>query len=814
MWNATRLTARFRNRLRDDRFKISVGSAVVALFGVETLRRNYERNDKSAQEHDDDDDETSLLLSYPHSYQRVECEAPLSHRADDPGEYEAPRWIPEHFSRVPRRYQTVGERMVDTAARDTLESKYAIQWRKPLGEGTFGSVYLAKDRKTGERLAVKKIPKKLTDNASFQREMDALMHLRDNGGHPHICGLRENYDENDHYYLVLDLISGGEMFDHLCAQGAYSEADAARLVREIASALAFLHGMGIVHGDMKPENLMLSSEKATVAAIKIVDFGCAQVTAEHENETAPSLNNVSKGGTANTPAYSPPEILDKNRKDDRLDPAFDMWALGVILYIMLTGVHPFDLYGNASDDEIEGQILSRHKPPLRNSPMTAHLSGDAIEVIEKLINWDPTQRMTALQLLNNPWAHGEKARTDKMADSDKRLSTYRAFNTKLEAKVFADMVKWSDDEGNDVAKRTSLIERSFQMLNPDHLGYVTAGDLRKLNDDGSKGNEADDKLCLSGFSDLLAENMKNRYFPKGQVIYQEGEIGNVMYFINSGSIEVYTNDGNKTVRKPGDFFGEGALMHPKKIRSASIRCVTPVHAIEISREYFEKYLATEEGTMLNLREKDRTRKRQRAKTILGLQQNMKQRTLTNGELVFKKGDRGNEMFIVESGKVDLMVGDHTVLTLEPGEMCGEHSLLFGLPRNISAKCVTGECQVQVLRGRDFYTLLDSHPSMKATLRDICLRREFQKAMCFKTKKAFPKKEEELRAAFEAVDASKKGVIELNEIRSMILNFDPTYSEEDVKDIVRTLDLTDSGVVRWEDFKRIFGMNGDQDQEKK
>jgi serine/threonine protein kinase len=800
MWTA-RLTSRFRRRFNEDRFKISVGSAVAVLFGAETLRRNYPSEDEFAGRptpytEDEDDDSLrmpSLSQLSPLSEQRVKCEAPV--------------WIPAHFSNVSRiRRQHTFDRMGDTAVKETLESKYAVQWRKPLGEGTFGNVYLAKDRKTGERLAVKKIPKKFTSNTNFQREMDALLYLRDNGGHPHICGLKENYDENDHYYLVLDLVSGGEMFDHLCAHGAYSEADAARLVREIASALSFLHGIGIVHGDMKPENLMLSSEKATSSAIKIVDFGCAQVTVED----APLLDSKSKG-TANTPAYCPPEILDKNRKSDRIEPAFDMWALGVILYIMLTGVHPFDLYGNASDDEIESQILSRHTPPLRNSPMTAHLSNDAIEVIEKLINWDPDQRTAALELLQNPWVLGDKARTAKMADSDKKLSTYRAFETKLEAKVFADMVKWSDEvDDNDVAKRTSLIERSFQMLNPDHLGYVTAGDLCKLTDDGGDGKEGDDKLSLSGYSDLLAENMKNRYFPKGQVIYEEGEIGNVMYFINSGSIEVYTSDGfNKTVRKAGDFFGEGALMHPKKIRSASIRCVTPVHAIEISREYFEKYLATEEGAMVNLREKDRTRKRQRAKTILGLQSNMQQRTYTKGDLLFKKGDKGSEMFIIESGKVDLLVDDHTVLTLEPGELCGEHSLVSGFPRNVSAKCVSDGCKAQVLRARDFYTLLDLHPSMKATIRDICLRREFQKAMCFKTKKAFPKKEEELRAAFEAVDAGKNGVIELNEIRSMIKNFDPTYTEKDIKDIVRTLDLTDTGVVRWEDFKRIFEMNGDE-----
>jgi serine/threonine protein kinase len=602
------------------------------------------------------------------------------------------------------------------------------------------------------------------------------------------------------------------MFDHLCEKGAYSEADAARLVREVASALAFLHGIGIVHGDMKPENLMLSSANSSDAVIKIVDFGCAQVVIE---DGRLSVNTVGRA-TSNTPAYSPPEILEekKMKKKELLKTSFDMWALGVIVYIMLTGVHPFDLHGNASEAEIAYHITSRQKPPLKNSPITAHLSPDAIDVIEKLIDWNPSKRLTAYQLLENPWVRGETARKKKMADSDKKLSLYRAFNTKLEAKVFADMISWSESEdSNDVAKRTSLIERAFHNLDPGHRGYLKTSDLRKLSKDTTYPDSKEDSdmvLSLSGFSDLLGENMKNRYFPKGHVVYQEGEIGNVMYFINSGSIEVYTRDGfTKILRKPGDFFGEGALMHPKKIRSASIRCVTPVHAIEISREYFEKYLATEEGAMLNLREKDRTRKRQRAKTILGLQSNMKQRTYNKGDLLFKKGDRGNEMFIVESGKVDLLVDDHTVLTLEPGEMCGEHTLITGFPRNVSAKCVSDGCEAQVLRGRDFYTLLDSHPSMKATIRDICLRREFQKAMCFMTKKAFPKKEEELRAAFEAVDRDKDGVIQLNEIRSMIKNFDPTYTENDIKDIVRTLDLTHSGVVRWEDFKRIFGMNGDE-----
>jgi hypothetical protein len=150
-------------------------------------------------------------------------------------------------SRLARR-RTI-EKMQDTSTKATLSSKYTVE-KKPLGEGAFGAVYLGRHKLTQEKVAIKKIPKKLTSDENFQREMEALMHIRSAGGHPNICGLRENFDEGQYYFLVLDLVSGGEMFDHLCDQGPYSEADAARLVREVAQALAFCHGIGLVHGDL------------------------------------------------------------------------------------------------------------------------------------------------------------------------------------------------------------------------------------------------------------------------------------------------------------------------------------------------------------------------------------------------------------------------------------------------------------------------------------------------------------------------------------------------------------------------------------
>jgi CRP-like cAMP-binding protein len=553
---------------------------------------------------------------------------------------------------------------------------------------------------------------------------------------------------------------------------------------------------------------MLSSEKSSAAAVKLVDFGSAQISFDGDETFEMDDTDQAPRPAAATPAYCPPEFLEKGTKAVRIDSSFDMWGLGVILYIMLTGVHPFDLYGNATDDEIEHEIRSGHRPPTRKSPLTAHLSPHAVKLLERLLEWDPKRRMSALDLLENPWVRGETARRKKMADSDKRLAAFRTFKTKLEAKVFKDMISWTSESENGVdavAKRTSLIERAFRVLDPDDRGYVTTKELHKIADeDAATDPGTEHKLSLSGFSDLLAENMKNRHFGKGEIIYKESEVGNHMYFINSGSVEVYTNDGSKQVRHTGDCFGEGALLHPKKIRSASVRTLTPVHAIEISREYFEKYLASDENIKLNLREKDKGRKRQRAKTILQLQQNMKVKTLSRGQTLFSKGEEGNEMYVLEEGQINLQLEGHKVSSVNPGEMTGEHSLIFGKPRNIDALCVSENCKLQTLRAKDFYRLLDSHPSLKEGIRDICYRREFMKSLCFKLNRSFPRTKKDLRDAFNAVDLSGSGVIELKDVHEMIKRFDGTYTATEIKDILNSLALHEPGKVTWAEFEHIFG----------
>lgn len=295
------------------------------------------------------------------------------------------------------------------------------------------------------------------------------------------------------------------MFDRLCDEGPYSESDAARLIREVASALAFIHGIGIVHSDLKPENLMLSNKDTDKAVLKIVDFGCAHRLVDGQDNDGHLQHRAM--GTAATPAYSPPEVLKFFREqklkcqhnDDGdeecahadIRPTFDMWSLGVIAYAMLVGVHPFDANGETSDEEMEDRILSGVKPVLNHSsPLTKHLSKDALEVLDGLIEWNPSDRLSADKLLEHPWVRGETASSKKIAGADKRLATYRKHEANVMRTFFKGMlhhretlhedqqhgdhnqqVKANKSSARSSTKNVSLLETAFQNLDPNERGY-------------------------------------------------------------------------------------------------------------------------------------------------------------------------------------------------------------------------------------------------------------------------------------------------------------------------------------------------------
>eukprot|EP00548_Thalassiothrix_antarctica_P002992 CAMPEP_0194145314 /NCGR_PEP_ID=MMETSP0152-20130528/16685_1 /TAXON_ID=1049557 /ORGANISM="Thalassiothrix antarctica, Strain L6-D1" /LENGTH=755 /DNA_ID=CAMNT_0038845491 /DNA_START=211 /DNA_END=2478 /DNA_ORIENTATION=+ len=664
----------------------------------------------------------------------------------------------------------------DSANVDTFDTNYFLPPdAQALGQGAFSDVFLGIEKRTGEKVAVKLIHRDFTDDESFKRELRAMQYILQYGGHPHICSLHDWFQDKDSYHVVVDFVSGGEMFDHLIKNGAYSEADAARLLREVASALAFLHGIGVIHSDLKPENIMLSTESASDSAVKLVDFGSAEIPGA---EPSPS---------SFTPAYAPPEAFDMKGATKA---SADMWAVGVILYIMLIGKHPFALKGCTDDDDLENRIRTNSRPPpLRNSRVTKHVSDSAKDLLERLMERDPAKRMNAAEMLQHPWVQGKTATTDTIAGSDERLSRIRKMKTKLQADFFRNAVTWSDNEDHQ-RRKTSLMEESFKSQQEEDTQNNT-GDT-----------PTNSSISMAEFQGLLSENMKHKFFPKNHIIYNEGDIGNHMYILNSGIVEVTTSHGSRAERTQGDFFGEGALVNPQKIRSGTIRCKTPVHVLEVSREYFEKYLASSElDLFLAVKEKDQIRKKNRAKMILSHQNSLKYKEVKEGTALFREGKGGDTLFIVQDGVVRISVKGEHVFSASNGNICGEYAAISKRKRNSTAVCITPRCMVKVMKGQDFRKLMELYPEAKAAIRDLSLRRDFKKAVVFHIKKEFPY--DNPIEAFEAVGVDKNGVLGVEAISKIMREMDPEYTNDEIQEIIRIMDLTGSGTICLDEFRKVF-----------
>jgi serine/threonine protein kinase len=155
-----------------------------------------------------------------------------------------------------------------------LEDVYVIE--KILGEGTYGQVFQARRNVDGVLVALKSMPREYTGKTDFEREVAALQLLSKPPSHAHIVQLYDLHRDEKNYYVAMELIKGGELLHHLIESGPYSEGLAASFLRQFAEAICFVHGNGLVHADLKPENLLLSCNDMEQAKLKVVDFGCAR----------------------------------------------------------------------------------------------------------------------------------------------------------------------------------------------------------------------------------------------------------------------------------------------------------------------------------------------------------------------------------------------------------------------------------------------------------------------------------------------------------------------------------------------------------
>ncbi|XP_039528914.1 calcium/calmodulin-dependent protein kinase type II subunit gamma isoform X4 [Pimephales promelas] len=287
------------------------------------------------------------------------------------------------------------------------------QLYEELGKGAFSVVRRCVKKSTGQEYAAKIInTKKLSarDHQKLEREARICRLLK----HPNIVRLHDSISEEGFHYLVFDLVTGGELFEDIVAREYYSEADASHCINQILESVCHIHQHDIVHRDLKPENLLLAS-KMKGAAVKLADFGLAiEVQGDQQ----------AWFGFAGTPGYLSPEVL---RKDPYGKPV-DIWACGVILYILLVGYPPFW-------DEDQHKLYQQIKAGAYDfpSPEWDTVTPEAKNLINQMLTINPAKRITADQAIKHPWIC-QRSTVASMMHRQETVECLRKFNARRKLK--------------------------------------------------------------------------------------------------------------------------------------------------------------------------------------------------------------------------------------------------------------------------------------------------------------------------------------------------------------------------------------------
>ncbi|XP_078135121.1 calcium/calmodulin-dependent protein kinase (CaM kinase) II gamma 1 isoform X4 [Sander vitreus] len=301
--------------------------------------------------------------------------------------------------------------MATTATCTRFTDEYQLY--EELGKGAFSVVRRCVKKSSGQEYAAKIInTKKLSarDHQKLEREARICRLLK----HPNIVRLHDSISEEGFHYLVFDLVTGGELFEDIVAREYYSEADASHCISQILESVNHIHQHDIVHRDLKPENLLLAS-KMKGAAVKLADFGLAiEVQGDQQ----------AWFGFAGTPGYLSPEVL---RKDPYGKPV-DIWACGVILYILLVGYPPFW-------DEDQHKLYQQIKAGAYDfpSPEWDTVTPEAKNLINQMLTINPAKRITAEQALKHPWIC-HRSTVASMMHRQETVECLRKFNARRKLK--------------------------------------------------------------------------------------------------------------------------------------------------------------------------------------------------------------------------------------------------------------------------------------------------------------------------------------------------------------------------------------------
>jgi len=301
----------------------------------------------------------------------------------------------------------------------SLKENYKLD--KVLGEGSFAVVRKGIKKSTNEEFAVKIIDKtnlESDDQLALQTEVEILSQI----DHPNIVKLHEIYDEKTRFNMVMELMTGGELFDRIVEKEHYSEKEAADTIRPVVDAIRYCHSMGIAHRDLKPENLLYATTDPN-SIIKITDFGLAKV-----------INNDLMTTACGTPGYVAPEILIGKGYDN----AVDYWSIGVIIYVMLCGFPPF--FEDSNEKLFDAIKKGEYEFP---SPQWDQISDYAKDLIKKLLVVDPYKRLDADGILKHPWIVGDVTPRKNLPTVSAKIKEFNARRRLKRAQLLVLInVKW------------------------------------------------------------------------------------------------------------------------------------------------------------------------------------------------------------------------------------------------------------------------------------------------------------------------------------------------------------------------------------
>ncbi|KAI3665374.1 hypothetical protein L6452_43998 [Arctium lappa] len=327
---------------------------------------------------------------------------------------------------------------------------------KLLGHGQFGYTYVAIDKSTGDRVAVKKIDKnKMLLPIAVEDVKREVKILRALSGHENVVQFHNAFEDNSFVYIVMELCEGGELLDRILSKkdSRYTEKDAAVVVRQMLRVAAECHLHGLVHRDMKPENFLFKSPNVD-SHLKATDFGLSDFI-------KPGKKFTDIVGSA---YYVAPEVLKR-----RSGPESDVWSIGVISYILLCGRRPF---WDRTEDGIFKEVL-RNKPDFRRKPWPT-ISNSAKDLVRKLLVKNPRARLTAAQALSHPWVR-EDGNASEIPLDISVLSNMRQFvkYNRLKQLALRALASTLDEE------EISDLKDQFHAIDVDKNGAISLEEMRQ-----------------------------------------------------------------------------------------------------------------------------------------------------------------------------------------------------------------------------------------------------------------------------------------------------------------------------------------------